>query len=66
MIAGHNLDMIETVAAGLGPLRDEAVFVGGASTCLHIDDPAAESVRPTDDVDCVIEVHCHPITRRMA
>lgn len=56
MIGGRNLEMIETVAAGLGQLRKEAVFVGGASTCLHIDDPAAEGVRPTEDVDCVIEV----------
>jgi hypothetical protein len=56
MIRSRNLDMVEMVAAGLKGLRDRVVFVGGASTCLHIDDPAAEMIRPTDDVDCAVGV----------
>ena len=56
MIHGQSLLMIETIAAGLAPLLDRVVFIGGASTCLLIDDPAAQLVRPTDDVDCVMEI----------
>lgn len=56
MIFGPNLEMIETVAAGLGPLLDRVAFVGGASACLYVDDPAAQLVRPTNDVDCVMEL----------
>ncbi|MDT8391691.1 MAG: nucleotidyl transferase AbiEii/AbiGii toxin family protein [Lentisphaeria bacterium] len=48
--------MIEEVAAGLVPLLDSVVFIGGASSCLLIDDTIASGVRPTDDVDCIVEV----------
>lgn len=48
--------MLEIVAAGLGPLREQVVFVGGTTTAFYITDPAAPEVRPTDDVDCIIEV----------
>jgi hypothetical protein len=56
MLPGKNLEMIETVAAGLQPLLDQVVFIGGASACLHIQDQAAQLIRPTDDVDCVMAV----------
>jgi len=49
-----NIDMLQTVANGLGELKDKMVFVGGAITELYADDPAASDVRPTLDVDCVI------------
>jgi hypothetical protein len=51
-----NVAMIEVVAKGLGPLKERAVFVGGATVSLYLDDKASTSVRPTDDVDCVIEI----------
>jgi predicted nucleotidyltransferase len=51
-----NLRMLEIVARGLKELRNEVVFVGGASTILYVDSKAAPEPRPTDDVDCVIEV----------
>ncbi len=54
MLPGKNLKMIETVAVGLQPLLGQVVFIGGASACLHIHDPAAQLIRPTDDVDCVM------------
>lgn len=50
------LDAIAVVAQGLGDLADCVAFVGGATVALYIDDPAAEDVRTTKDVDCVIEV----------
>jgi hypothetical protein len=48
--------MLQTVANGLGELRDEMVFVGGAVAELYADNPAASEIRPTIDVDCVIEI----------
>jgi predicted nucleotidyltransferase len=48
--------MIEIVAKGLGRLVEEIVFVGGATTGIYMDAVAASEPRPTDDVDCVIEV----------
>lgn len=51
-----NITMLQTVANGLGELRNEMVFVGGAITELYADNPAASEIRPTFDVDCVIEI----------
>ncbi|MFV0605472.1 MAG: nucleotidyl transferase AbiEii/AbiGii toxin family protein [Niabella sp.] len=51
-----NTDMIIKVAKGLSHLKDEVVFVGGAVAELYADDPAASEIRPTKDVDCVVEI----------
>lgn len=51
-----NILMLQTVANGLGELKDEMVFVGGAVAELYADNPAASEIRPTIDVDCVIEI----------
>jgi len=51
-----HINMLATVARGLGDLNKEVVFVGGATVGLHITDPAAPEVRVSDDVDCVIEI----------
>jgi hypothetical protein len=51
-----NLEMIKIVAERIGDLRKEFVFLGGASTCLLITDPAAPEIRPTLDVDIIVEV----------
>ena len=51
-----NIIMLQTVANGLGGLKDEMVFVGGAVAELYADNPAASEIRPTIDVDCVIEI----------
>lgn len=48
--------MIETVVEGFGELLDEIVFVGGAVSSLYIDDSGAGYIRPTQDVDCIIEI----------
>jgi len=52
----NNIEMLQQVAFGLGDLRDDMVFVGGAVTELYADDPAASDIRPTIDVDCVVEL----------
>jgi len=48
--------LLELAADALGPLLDEVVFVGGATVTLWITDPGAPPVRPTKDVDVVVEV----------
>jgi len=53
-----NLEMVRRVGERLGTLRDSVVFVGGAVVDLLITDPAAPSVRPTTDVDVIVEVAC--------
>ena len=56
MNINKSLEMVQIIAKGLGDLKDEVVFVGGAIVALYIDDEAAPEIRPTDDVDCVIEI----------
>ena len=51
-----NIEMLQTVAIGLKHLKDEVVFVGGSVAELYVMDPAASDIRPTLDVDCVIEL----------
>jgi len=51
-----NIELINTVAKRLGPLRDRVVFLGGAATGLLITDTAAPDVRPTLDVDVIVEI----------
>jgi hypothetical protein len=55
----RNVRMLEVIAEGLGPLLDQVVFIGGATTSLYIDDIAAPATSPSDDVDCLIEVASH-------
>lgn len=52
----QNLAMLEQIAAALGPLRDEVVFLGGSTTGLLITDPKAPPIRVTKDVDVIVEV----------
>ena len=51
-----NRDMIIRVARSLGTLRDKVAFVGGSVVGLLITDEASPDVRPTLDVDVIIEV----------
>ena len=44
------------VATALGNLNEKVVYVGGTIVSLYIDDPAAEDVRPTKDVDFSLEI----------
>lgn len=56
MIASPAIEWVRIVAEHLGELRDEVVFLGGATVGLLITDPAAAAVRPTKDVDVIVEV----------
>jgi hypothetical protein len=51
-----NIELLERAAAALDDLLDEVVFVGGATLELWITRRGAVEVRPTEDVDVVVEV----------
>ena len=50
-----NTVRIKAVANALDKLKEKVVFVGGATISLYPDRPVLE-VRPTDDVDVIIEI----------
>lgn len=50
-----NILRIKAVYNALGDLQNEVVFVGGATISLYVD-RMTEEVRPTDDVDVLIEL----------
>lgn len=54
-MADPNIEMLKLAVAQLGDLADELVFVGGATTGLFITDEASADVRPTKDVDAIVE-----------
>lgn len=51
-----NIRILKVVARALGELKERMIFVGGATAGLYATDPAATEIRPTDDVDCIIEL----------
>lgn len=51
-----NIVRLKVVANALAELEHKVVFVGGAVVELYCDDPARGEVRPTDDIDVVIEL----------
>lgn len=55
-MADPNLALLAGMAQALGPLREQVVFVGGCATGLLIDHPKLMDVRPTEDVDAIVEV----------
>lgn len=54
--ATSNLAMLEFTATKLGNLLDKFIFLGGCTTALFITDIAAPDIRPTIDVDCIVDV----------
>lgn len=52
-----NLPHLLAIARALGELREQVVFIGGSTAGLLLTDPLAEGVRPTLDVDAVVEAH---------
>ncbi|WP_417361108.1 nucleotidyl transferase AbiEii/AbiGii toxin family protein [Galbibacter sp.] len=51
-----NLALVAQVAKGLEELNEKMVFIGGAVISLYTDDPAAEEIRPTTDIDMTINL----------
>jgi predicted nucleotidyltransferase len=52
----RNTLMLNQVANRLKPLLEQLVFVGGATVDLLLTDNAAQTARPTEDVDTIINV----------
>lgn len=55
-MANPNLALLVAIAQAMGPLCDQVVFVGGCATGLLVDDAGLMDVRPTEDVDAIVEV----------
>jgi hypothetical protein len=51
-----NIELLERAAVALGELVEDVMFVGGATIELWLTDPGAVDIRPTLDVDVVVEV----------
>jgi hypothetical protein len=51
-----HIKRIKEVAVRLDYLLKDVVFVGGSVVALYSDDPAADEVRPTEDVDIVVGI----------
>ena len=64
-----NRAILVSVARPIQPLLGEVVFVGGQVAELLVTDPAATRVRPTTDVDIVVEassrLRYHDIEERL-
>ena len=55
-MADPNRALFESVVRLLGPVLNELVFVGGCTTGLLLTDSAAGGIRPTTDVDAIVDV----------
>lgn len=55
-MADPNRTFFESAVRLLAPVLDELVFVGGCTTGIFITDPAAGGIRPTRDVDAIVDV----------
>lgn len=51
-----SVERIQNIAEGLKDLNEKVLFVGGAVCGLYATDSAAQDARPTNDVDCVVEM----------
>jgi predicted nucleotidyltransferase len=52
----NNLNAIRTIANALSDLNLKVVYVGGSVVSLYSNDPAAEDVHETDDLDIKLEL----------
>lgn len=59
MLKNTELNRMATlkIAKTLSGLNKDVVYVGGAIVSLYIDDPAADDVRPTKDIDISLKIH---------
>jgi hypothetical protein len=51
-----NIAIVAEVAEALKEIKDQMVFVGGAVVSLYTDDPAADEIRPTKDIDLTLNI----------
>jgi predicted nucleotidyltransferase len=65
-MANPNLNLLIAMAQAMGPLCEQVVFVGGCATGLLVDDVGLMDVRPTEDVDAIVEVASLAAYHRLA
>lgn len=51
-----NIAVVAEIAAALKDMKNDMIFVGGAVVSLYTDDPAADEIRPTQDVDMTLHI----------
>jgi predicted nucleotidyltransferase len=51
-----NIAIVEKIAIALKELNKEFVFVGGSVISVYTDDPSADEIRPTKDIDLTIQL----------
>ena len=51
-----NIAVVAEVAEALKEIKENMVFVGGAVVSLYTDDPAADEIRPTQDIDITLNI----------
>ena len=51
-----NIDNVRIVAQALGEFKEKVVFVGGSVVELYADKPEISDIRPTIDVDCIVDL----------
>jgi predicted nucleotidyltransferase len=51
-----NIAVVAEVAQALKELKTQMVFIGGAVVSLYADDPVADEIRPTADIDMTIHL----------
>jgi predicted nucleotidyltransferase len=51
-----NIEKVQMVAQALGEIREQVVFVGGSIAELYAKNPELSDIRPTIDVDCVVNL----------
>ncbi|HMQ05404.1 MAG TPA: nucleotidyl transferase AbiEii/AbiGii toxin family protein [Pyrinomonadaceae bacterium] len=54
-MADPNTELLNAVVNKLGTFADEFVFLGGSTIGLYITDPGSASIRPTKDVDGIVQ-----------
>jgi len=52
----QNISRIKGIYNALEELKDEVVFIGGATVSLYANDPVNTDIRPTDDIDILVEI----------
>lgn len=51
-----NIAVVAEIATALKEVKEHMVFVGGAVVSLYTDDPAADEIRSTKDVDLTLNI----------
>ena len=54
-MANPNIELLKAIVAKLGAYAEEFVFLGGSTVGLYITDPASANIRPTKDVDGIVQ-----------